>query len=144
MLSHYSVMCDSLRPCGLQPTRLLCPWDFPGKKTGVGCHFFPRDLWPRDWTCISCFGESFPGGSDGKESACKVGELDLIPGLGRFPWRREWQPIPVFWPGESHGQRSLAGLQSMGSQRVRHNWATKHTPELAGTFFITEPPGKPI
>ena len=28
----------SLRPHGLQPTRLLCPWDFPGKNTGVGCH----------------------------------------------------------------------------------------------------------
>ena len=31
-------MSDSSRPHGLQPTRLLCPWDFPGKKTGVGCH----------------------------------------------------------------------------------------------------------
>ena len=33
-----SVVSDSLRPHGLQPTRLLCPWDFPGKSTGVGCH----------------------------------------------------------------------------------------------------------
>ena len=33
-----SVVSDSLRPHGLQPTRLLCPWDFPGKRTGVGCH----------------------------------------------------------------------------------------------------------
>ena len=31
-------MSDSLRPHGLQPTRLLCPWDFPGENTGVGCH----------------------------------------------------------------------------------------------------------
>ena len=31
-------MSDSSRPHGLQPTRLLCPWDFPGKRTGVGCH----------------------------------------------------------------------------------------------------------
>ena len=28
-----------LQPHGLQPSRLLCPWDFPGKNTGVGCHF---------------------------------------------------------------------------------------------------------
>ena len=28
-----------LRPCGLQPARLFCPWDPPGKNTGVGCHF---------------------------------------------------------------------------------------------------------
>ena len=33
------VVSDSLRPHELQPTRLLCPWDFPGKSTGVGCHF---------------------------------------------------------------------------------------------------------
>ena len=33
-----SVMSNSLWPHGLQPTRLLCPWDFPGKSTGVGCH----------------------------------------------------------------------------------------------------------
>ena len=34
----HSVVSDSLRPHGLQPTRLLCPWDFPSKSTGVGCH----------------------------------------------------------------------------------------------------------
>ena len=33
-----SVMSDSSWPHGLQPTRLLCPWDFPGNNTGVGCH----------------------------------------------------------------------------------------------------------
>ena len=51
----------------------------------------------------------FPGGSDGKESACKAGDLGLIPGLGRIPWRRTRQPTPIFLPGESHGQKSLAG-----------------------------------
>ena len=35
-------MSDSSRPHGLQPTRLLCPWDFPGKSTGVGCHCLLR------------------------------------------------------------------------------------------------------
>ena len=35
-----SVVSDSLRPHGLLPTRLLCPWNSPGKKTRVGCHFF--------------------------------------------------------------------------------------------------------
>ena len=34
-----SVVSDSSQPHGLQPTRLLCPWDFPSKSTGVGCHF---------------------------------------------------------------------------------------------------------
>ena len=38
----------------------------------------------------------------------------LIPGLGRFPWRRKWQPTPVFLPGESHGWRSLVGYSPWG------------------------------
>ena len=33
-----SVMFNSLQPYGLYPTKLLCPWDYPGKNTGVGCH----------------------------------------------------------------------------------------------------------
>ena len=33
-----SVVSDSLRPYGLKPARLLCPWNFPGKNAGVGCH----------------------------------------------------------------------------------------------------------
>ena len=37
-----SVVSDSQRPQGPQPTRLLCPWDFPGKSTGMGCHCFLR------------------------------------------------------------------------------------------------------
>ena len=44
----------------------------------------------------------FPGGSAGKESACNVGNMGLIPGLGRYPWRRDWLPTPVFCPGKFH------------------------------------------
>ena len=36
------------------------------------------------------------------------------PWVGKIPWRRAWQPAPVFLPGESHGQRSLAGYSSWG------------------------------
>ena len=75
-----------------------------------------------NWLLITCH-SGFLGGSDGKESTCNAGDLHSIPG-GRIPWRREWQPIPVFLPGEFHGQRSLARLQSMGLQRVGHDWAT--------------------
>ena len=40
-------------------------------------------------------------------------------------WWRKMQPIPVFVPGKSHGQRSLAGYSPLG-RRVRHNWAHRH------------------
>ena len=121
----------------------------------------------------------FSGGSDNKESACNVGDLGSIPGLGRFlggghgnslqysclenphgqrnlsgyspwsckesdmtehlstaqqcgsskfdprvrkiPWRREWQPTPVFLPEESPWTEEPSRLQSMELQRVRHD-----------------------
>ena len=50
----------------------------------------------------------------GKESTCNVGDTGdsaSITGSGRFPWRRAWQPTPVFLPGEAHGQRSLVGYR---------------------------------
>ena len=52
---------------------------------------------------------TLPRGSGGKESPCNAGDLGLIFGLGRIPWRREWKPTSGFLPGEFHGQRSLAG-----------------------------------
>ena len=45
MFSH-SVVSDSLQHHGLQPARLLCPWDFSGKNTGVGCHFLLQGIFP--------------------------------------------------------------------------------------------------
>ena len=54
------------------------------------------------------------GGSDGQASACYVGDPGSIPGLGRFPRRRKWQPTPVPLPGKSHGQRSLVGYSPWG------------------------------
>ena len=64
----------------------------------------------------------FPDGSDGKESACNVGDLGLIPGSGRSPGERNghhssilaWRISPTERPG---------GLQSMGLQRVVHSCA---------------------
>ena len=46
MGSVTSVVSDSLQPCGLQPTRLLCPWDSPGKNTGVGGHALLQGIFP--------------------------------------------------------------------------------------------------
>ena len=55
----------------------------------------------------------FLGGSDYKESTCNVRALGLIPGLGRFPWRKAWQPTLVFLPGEAPWTEEPDGLQSM-------------------------------
>ena len=68
----------------------------------------------------------FPGGASGKEPACQCRRHKrhgFDPWIRKIPWRRAWQPTPVFLPGGSHGQRKTGGLQSMGSQRVRHDWS---------------------
>ena len=62
--------------------------------------------------------EFFPGGSCGKASVYNEGDLVSIPGLGRFPWRRKWQPTPVLLPGKSHGQRSLVDHSSWGHKEL--------------------------
>ena len=56
----------------------------------------------------------FPGGSDSKESACNMGP-GFDPWVGKISWRSAGQSTPAFLPGESHGQRSLAGYSPWGS-----------------------------
>ena len=57
------------------------------------------------------------------------------PWIRNIPWRRKWQPTSEFLPGESHGQRSLGGLQSMGSQRVEHDWVTNTATTIKVRYY---------
>ena len=62
-------------------------------------------------------------GSDRKESACNAGDLGLIPGLGRSPEEGNGYPLQYSCL-ENPMDRKPGGLQSMGSNRVGHDWAT--------------------
>ena len=58
-----------------------------------------------------------------KNLSAKAGDASSIPGLGRPPWRRKWQPTPVFLPGESHGQMRLvagAGVAKSWTRLSEH------------------------
>ena len=71
--------------------------------------WFQLKLVPKQIYASTCM---FPGGSSGKEPACQCSRCKrhgFDSWVGKIPWRRAWQPIPAFLPGESHGQRSLAG-----------------------------------
>ena len=60
---------------------------------------------------------SVPGGASGKEPTCQCRRLKrwgFGPWVRKIPWRRAWQPTPVFLSAESHGQRSLAGYSPWG------------------------------
>ena len=71
----------------------------------------------------------------GKEPACQCRRLKRCgfdPWVRKIPWRRKWQPIPVSLPGESHGQRSLAG-NGPGSHKesdMTDHTHTHNTPQL--------------
>ena len=64
----------------------------------------------------------------GKESICQCRRhkrCGFDPWVWKIPWRRKWQPTPVFLPGKCHGQRSLEGYSPWGS-RVKHELVTEH------------------
>ena len=65
--------------------------------------------------------QGFPGGTSGKEYACqdrRHKRLGFNPWIGKIPWRKKWQPTPLFLPGESHRQRSLVGCRPFGCKEL--------------------------
>jgi len=64
--------------------------------------------------CARNDNRGFPSGSGGTESAHQCRRQGFDPWVRKIPWRREWQPTPIFLPGESHGQRSLEGYSPWG------------------------------
>ena len=85
----------------------------------------------------------FPGGAGGTESAsqCRRHErCEFDPWVRERPWSKKWQLIPAFLSGKFHEQRSLEGYcQSMGSQRIRYNWALtyKQTQSLSTSEVVS-------
>ena len=109
-------MSDSSRPHGLQPPRLLHPWDFPGKSTGVGCHRLLLLESLNTGKCqlteqISLTHSLYPFTV---LTHCTI--LLIILSLKLMTWRRQWQPTPVLLPGKSHGRRSLVGCNPRGRE----------------------------
>ena len=76
--------------------------------------------------CLShpVYGMGFPGGSLVKNPPA-MQRCGFNSWVRKIPWRRKWQPTPVFLPGKSHGQRILACCSPWGHKRLGHNLATK-------------------
>ena len=73
----------------------------------------------------------------GKEPTYQCRRLGFDPWVGKIPWRKKWQPTPVFLPGKSHGQRSLARY-SPWSRRAGHDIVTKQTTVRASVTLICQ------
>ena len=69
--------------------------------------------------------EELPWRLSGKESTCQRRRHGFDPLVRKIPWRRKWQPTPVFLPGKSYRQRSPTGYSPWGRKRVWHDLATK-------------------
>ena len=101
-------------------TRRLCSRDFPGENTGVGCHFLLQGIFltqGKDLHLLNQLHQQADSLSLSPPALPLVAQKRLpamqeawVQSLGQEdPCRRQWQPTPAFLPGESHGQRSLAG-----------------------------------
>ena len=116
-----SVVPDSLRPHGLQHTRLLCPWDFPGKDTGVGCHFLLQNykcmVWVYSFQRASLVAQSVKN--------LPVVQETRVQSLGwEDPLEREMATHSSILAWKISWTKEPRGLQYMELQRVRHDWAT--------------------
>ena len=91
-------------------------WDsavlWPCRNFSRVSHLFIQSYFSTEfWGC-------FPRWCSVKESTCQCRRPGFHPWVGKIPWRRKWQPIPVFLPGKSHGQRSLAGYSPWGHKET--------------------------
>ena len=87
---------------------------------------------------------AFPGGTSGKEPTCqcrRCKKRGFDPWVGKIPWRRAWQSILIFFPGESPWIEEPGSLQSTGSQRVGHDWSN-WAPRLLTVSFPGGSAGK--
>ena len=88
----------------------------------------------------SIFG--IPRGLSGKESTCQCRKHRFDPWVEKIPWSRAWHPIPVFLPGESRGQRKLAGYSPQGHKsQTQLKWLMTHAhiSIFAPTFTYHDP-----
>ena len=127
---------------------LLAPGDLilPSEdwKTRTGCNT-AKDMGVFENPCHSVFAEvfpfchqiivhcvdilGFPGGASGQEPGCHCRTHErfwLDPWVGKMPWRRKQQRTPGFLPGESPGQRSLAGYRPWGRKESDTTEVTSH------------------
>ena len=123
-----SVMSDSLRPHGPYPTRLLHPWDFPGKSTGVGCHFLLQRIFLTQGTNLGlphCRQTSEPPGKQFAAAAAKScptlcdptdGSPPGSPSLG-FSRQEHWSGLP--FPSPMHASEKWKGSRSVVSNSSR-------------------------
>ena len=143
-------MSGSLRSQELQPSRLLCPWDFPGKSTGVGCHFLLQMIFLTQGLnpcLVHQQVDSLPLSHQGnrlyqdRSSLCLHMSAHCC--LHAEPCLTLCDPMDCSLPGSSvHGisqARYWSGLPFPSPRDLLDPRIEPMSPTLAGRFFTTEP-----
>ena len=81
--------------------------------------------------------KGLPTWLSGKESACQCRRHGFDPWVGKIPWSRKWQPTLVLLPGESHGQRSLAGYSPWGRRESDMTYRLNSKPPNSLILLLT-------
>ena len=93
----------------------------PGRLESIGLHRVRHD-WSNTYAYARTTWEGLPRWLGGEESTCQCRRCRFNPWVGKVSWRRKWLPTPVFLPGKSHGQRSLAGNSPQGGMESSTTW----------------------
>ena len=100
-----------------QPTRGFLPGESHGRRGLAGYSpWGPKESDMTEQPTLLIIQEGLPRWLSGKESACQCRRCRFNPWVGEIPWRRKWQPTPVFLPEKFNGQKSVMELLSVGSQ----------------------------
>ena len=129
-------MSDSLQAYGLQPTRLLCPWHSPGKKTGVGCHFLLQGIFLTQGIHVSCtshIGRQVLYRKDTWASLVAQMVRNLPAVLETWVWSLSWEDLI---------EEGLAIHSSTFALRITMDrgawWATVHWVKRVGHGWVTK------
>ena len=112
LLQYHSSKASILWCSAFFMVQLSHPYMTPGKTIALNMGNFVGKVMSLLFNTLSmfvidCLCLGFPGGSEVKIFCFQCGRPGFDPWVGKIPWRRKWQPTPVFLPGESHGWSSL-------------------------------------
>ena len=128
-MSAYGLVLFSGRPSLIPAIISLSPSHRTAFHTSVCCESFVLFEQLFTYFIHLLYIRGFLGGASGKEPTCQCKRhkrLRFDPWVRKSPWRRAWQPTPVFLPGKPYGQRSLAGYNPKGHKESDTTEAIEH------------------
>ena len=126
MVKNSPANAGDLRDSGSIPGSGRSPGGGHGNPLQYSCLENPKDTSLLNSHLVA---PGFPGGPSGKEPACQCRRhkrCKFDPCIGKIPWRRAWQPTPIFLPEESHGQKSLSSYSPWDCKESDMTEATYH------------------